>query len=360
MLQICNILTVAVPTETRYAGDIMPSGHQEFSRPWLRKGMKPMHYGIYVVQSQAGELLDDLRRGLAPRGSPLLGIPSRAELRAPPGAGAPAAWRGSPLQAVSMGPTELRGNILILKVGRLRTGRQGAAWLGENRATAHARQPGPSGMKNHVFTGRDPPEADDTHVLVTIRHAREGAPSKHEKRHFTELRFPSPSTGEGQGEGDPLTLILSRRGRGDRASGIFRARWSRPKLAAGLDMEPGGRTFFSPEIVSRDGARPGLSETSEIPGWTIAVYRQAEIGECPGLEDGEVRTPAEAEIETSVNVWHELLVHALPANLGQSRYLHECGGADRSIPPGMVVPEARERAIESEIRKNARHILIQR
>ncbi|MBI4331376.1 MAG: hypothetical protein HY673_08860 [Chloroflexi bacterium] len=225
-----------------------------------------MCYGIFVVRSQAGEVFDDLRRGLGREGTPELGIPRSTELRAVGRVVNPGGWRGSPLKEISFGAGPLKGNVLILKAGHLRAGRQGVAYLGENGAT-----------------------------------------------------------------------------------------WSLSKLAGDSETDRVGRTFFSPEIAARDVEQVGgvLSETSDIAGWTIAVYRQAEIGEWPGFEDEEVRTPAEADVETTVSIWHELLMHALPANLGGSHYLHQTGDANRVVPVRMVVPEAREQAIERAIRQNA-------
>lgn len=138
--------------------------------------------------------------------------------------------------------------------------------------------------------------------------------------------------------------------------GDNRMDWSRARLASGQEEEAVGRTFFSPEIAAKDSKlRPARdpSETSQIPGWTISLYQRAETGQLLGLGDREVATAADAEAETSVTIWHELLLHAVPANCADPRHLHQSGDPDNPIPAEMVVSEAREEAIEKAIRRNA-------
>lgn len=222
---------------------------------------------LFVLQSQAGEVMRDLKLGLARKGSPELGIPAASRLRFADGDRVPGGWDGPRLREISSGASGLKGNILIMKVGNLKNGEEGLARLGSSRMD-----------------------------------------------------------------------------------------WSRSRLASGQEEEAVGRTFFSPEIAAKDSERRlarDPSETSQIPGWTISLYQRAEKGQLLGLGDSEVATEADAEAETSVTIWHELLLHAVPANTGDPRHLHSSGDPDNPIPAEMVFSEAREAAIEEAIRRNA-------
>ncbi len=248
-------------TVTRAGRAPREHGLKDTLKPRRREGR------LFVLLSQAEEVMRDLRLGLARKGSPELGIPSAGGLRFGDGDQLPGHWTGPALREISSRAAKLEGNILIIKVGNLRSGDEGLAHLGNDRTD-----------------------------------------------------------------------------------------WSRSRLASGQETEAVGRTFFSPEIAARDSERRlarDPSETSQIPGLTISLYQCAEAGQLLGLSDREVASPADAEAETSVTIWHELLLHAVPANTGDPRHLHQSGDLDNPIPAEMVVAEAREAAIEKAIRRNA-------